>query len=106
MDALCNALNKCQIDDKPNLYNMMINDFTNLANQYLHSSNCFTFEMQNDIESISIDDINELLIYIQKQKCENLLIEIIKYYHPDIFIDKNMINSIIDYYMDLLSLCI
>ena len=105
MDSLCNSLNQCKIDDRPVLYNMMINDFTNLANQYLHSSN-FTFEMQNDIGCISINDIDELLVYIQKQKCENILIEIIRHYHPDTFIDKNMINSIIDYYMDLLSLCI
>ena len=102
MDNLCNALLSCKIEYKPILYDMMIFDFVELSKQY--SNNCFqyTFGVNPDYEVVDSDDIEELGIYIQQSKCENILQQIIEQRYPLVHIDSNIISSMIDYYIECL----
>ena len=102
MDDLCNALLSCKIEYKPVLYDMMIFDFVELSKQY--SNNCieYTFEVNSDYEVVDSNNIEELGIYIQQNKCETILQQIIEQRYPFIHIDKNIISSMIDYYIECL----
>lgn len=102
MDDLCNLLISCKID-KPVLYDMMIFDFASLSEQYYSNVDCYTFEVNPKFEYATDSDINELLIYIQKNNCEEILIKMIRErYGLNVFIEMYIIQSMIDYYLECL----
>jgi hypothetical protein len=105
MDELCNQLLSCNIDNRPKLYDMMIFDFVELSRQYSQQSNEYveyTFDVNYKYEHIQFTDINELSQYIQKNKSEDILADIIRERYPHMHIDKNIVASMIDYYLECL----
>ena len=103
MDTICELLsNECRIQG-PKLYGMMVNDFEQLARQYINHIQEYSFEMDPRDEYVSIIEINELLQYIQMNKVETVLIEQIKRLSPKCIIYENTIQSMIDYYMECLT---
>ena len=103
MDELCNQLTSCYIQSKPKLYDMMIYDFKELSNQYSTNTSEYLFGMKPEYDYLTFDDINELLIYLQKYNIEEILTSIIKKRYPTCFIDTNIIQTMIDYYIECLS---
>ena len=101
MDNLCNQLLQCSIDNRPVLYDMMIYDFVNLSHQYNQLTE-FTFDMNSNFDSATSADIEQLSIYIQKQNAEVLLYKIIQERYPTLFIDKNIVTAMVDYYLECL----
>ena len=82
----------------------MIYDFKELSNQYLTEDTTYSFDMQPEHNYTSFNDINELIIYLQKNNVEDILISIIKERYPNCFIDRMIIQSMIDYYIECLSI--
>ena len=103
MDSLCNLLTSCHIDNKPKLYDMMIYDFKELSNQYLTNVIEYSFDMRPEYYYLEFHDVQELIVYLQKNNVEEILTSIIMERHNGIYIDKRTIFSIIDYYIDCLS---
>lgn len=104
MDALCNQLTSCYIKQKPKLYDMMIYDFKELSNQYSTNELEYSFDMKPEYNYLSFQDVQELLIYLQKNNVEKILICIIQETYPSINIDHRTIESMIDYYIDCISM--
>ena len=105
MDELCDKLLSCHIEKKPKLYDMMIFDFIELSKQYSSQTNFYIFEMNPKYEDVSFININELCEYIQKNNCENILLDIIHKRYPGIYADSRTVTSMIDYYLEVLMLC-
>ena len=103
MDSLCNLLTSCHIEHKPKLYNMMIYDFKELSNQYSSEASEYLFGMKPEYDYLTSEDINELLFYLQNNNVENILQSIIKQRYPSCFIDTNIVQTMIDYYIECLS---
>ena len=103
MDELCAFLTSCSIQSKPKLYNMMIYDFKELSNQYSSETNEYLFGMKPEYDYLTSEDINELLLYLQNNNVEDILHSIIKQRYPSCFIDTNIVQSMIDYYIECLS---
>ena len=103
MESLCNSLTSCHIEDKPKLYNMMIYDFKELSNQYSNNIIEYSFDMKPEYNYLEFQDVQELIIYLQKNNVEEILIRIIMKKHNNIHIDNRTVQSIIDYYIDCLS---
>ena len=103
MDLLCNLLTTCHIEQKPKLYDMMIYDFKELSNQYSENVIEYSFDMKPEYNYLEFQDIQELLIYLQKNNVEDILTRIIIERYNGIYIDNRTIQSMIDYYIDCLS---
>ena len=103
MDSLCNLLTSCHIDNKPKLYDMMIYDFKELSNQYFTNVIEYSFDMRPEYNYLEFHDVQELLVYLQKNNVEEILSSIILERHKNIHIDNRTIQSMIDYYIDCLS---
>ena len=103
MDELCNLLISCHIQNKPKLYNMMIYDFKELSNQYSENIIEYSFDMKPEYNYIEFEDLQELLIYIQKNNVDEILTDIIKERYNGVHIDNRTIQSMIDYYIDCLT---
>ena len=101
MENLCNQLLKCSINNKPVLYDMMIYDFVNLSYQYSQLTE-FTFDMNPTYDYATRDNLEELAIYIQKNKPENILYQIIQERYPSQYIEKNIVIAMVDYYLECL----
>lgn len=101
MEDLCNQLLRCQITNKPKLYNMMIFDFADLSEQYNKSTE-FTFNMNHAYELATSFDIQELVEYIQQFNAETTLEKMIEERYPNVFIDRRILFSMIDYYIECL----
>ena len=94
MDSLCNQLTSCYIEYKPKLYNMMIYDFKELSNQYSENAIEYSFDMKPEYNYLEFQDVQELLIFLQKNNVEEILIQIIVERYSDIHIDNRTIQSI------------
>ena len=103
MDSLCNLLTTCHIEQKPKLYNMMIYDFKDLSNQYSDNQIEYSFDMRPEYNYLDFEDVQELLIYLQKNNVEEILTRIILERYQGIHIDNRTIQTMIDYYIDCLS---
>ena len=103
MDLLCSLLTTCHIEQKPKLYNMMIYDFKELSNQYSDNVIEYSFDMKPEYNYLEFQDIQELIIYLQKNNVEEILTRIILKRYNDIHIDNRIIQSMVDYYIDCLS---
>ena len=101
MEKLCNQLLKCSINNKPVLYDMMIYDFVNLSYQYSQLTE-FTFDMNSTFDSATSADIQQLAIYIQQQNVEKTLHQIIQERYPLLFVEKNIVTAMMDYYLECL----
>ena len=100
MDELCRKLTLCHIIHKPQLYDMMIYDFETLSKQYSINTNEYVFDMKPEYDFITFQDLEELLVYLQKNNVEEILSSIIKERYPCVFIDQNIITSMVDYYIE------
>ena len=103
MDSLCNQLTSCYIKYKPKLYDMMIYDFKELSNQYSENAIEYLFNMKPEYNYLEFQDIEELIMYLQKNNVEEILTRIIIERHDGIHIDNRTIQSMIDYYIECLS---
>ena len=105
MDDLCNLfIQSCSLQ-KPVLYDMMIFDFKDLSEQYINNSGNYIFNMNPNFELALPTDVKILISYISADNtAETILISMIKKrFGENIFIDINIINSMIDYYIDCLN---
>lgn len=102
MEELCSLLLSCNIDNKPVLYDNLIFDFSELSRQYMDTESEYVFQLHMKYKMASFGDINEIISYIQQQNCEEILIRMIKQRYGDIFIDRLIIMSMIDYYLNCL----
>mgnify|MGYP000989591633 CR=1 FL=1 len=114
MEELCESLKKCRMSDcgwkwsniaeasrKPILYSMMIEDFNDLSQQYNTSSE-YTFNMNQEFETATQHDIEQLLVYIQSNNCEDILYEMIQTMYPNLYVERRILIGMVDYYMECL----
>jgi len=81
----------------------MIYDFKELSNQYSENIIEYSFDMKPEYNYIEFEDLQELLIYIQKNNVDEILTDIIKERYNGVHIDNRTIQSMIDYYIDCLT---
>ena len=105
MEELCAMLSSCSINFKPKLYDMIVYDFIDLSIQYQSTTleHVYTFNINPHAEYASPTEINELLIYMQTNRVDNILQSIIKERYPSSYIDKTIIETMVDYYIECLS---
>ena len=106
MDDLCNLfINSCSLQ-KPVLYDMMIFDFKDLSEQYINNTGNYIFNMNPNFEYTLNTDIDILISYLSvNNTAETILISMIKKrFGENIFIDINIINSMVDYYIECINI--
>ena len=103
MDALCQSLTQCTIEFRPKLYDMMIYDFADLSEQYKSHVFSFTFGLKPEFNYVTDAEINELIFYLQNNKVDSILLQMIHEKSPHCTVDTGIIHSMIDYYIECLS---
>ena len=102
IENLCNQFSNITI--KPLLYDLLIKDFTILADLYISNSHLeFNLSLNPEYDHVlTRENIEDLLHYLCKDNnAEKILISIIQEKTSDtIVIDVITLKSIIDYYID------
>ena len=109
MEHLCASLSvSCAINHTPKLYNMLISDLNQLALQYISELDEYTFMLEPEFEYVDMMDINELIIYIQRNNdnIESLLRSIIHNKSPTCHITVTTLYSLLDYYLECLMMSV
>ena len=105
MDSLCQQLISCKIEVKPKLYDMMIYDFVDLSIQYNSNSTDYYFNMKPEFDYVSKLELKELICYIEgSSNTSSILHQMILERYPGIHIDNNIVESMIDYYIECLDI--
>ena len=59
--------------------------------------------MKPEYDYLTFEDINELLLYLQRNNVEKVLQSIIKKRYHSCFIDNLIVQTMVDYYIEYLS---